>query len=623
MSHTETLTFKSELKQVLHLITHSLYSHQEIFLRELLSNASDAIDRIRFNSLENAALLEGDQDWKIRLTVDKEQRTLTLSDNGIGMTREEVIENLGTIAKSGTKSFLERLAKADAASRPELIGQFGVGFYSAFMVADKVTVTTRAAGATEAVQWISDGQEAYTLETATREGRGTDVVLHLKEDKTEFCDPWRLRQIVKQFSDFIEHPIVMASEAKEGEAKDETLNSQKALWLRSKTDITEEEHHAFYRQISGDYEEPAKVIHIQAEGTPSFKALLYLPKRKSFDLQFGEVKAGPKLYINRVLIQDPCEALLPSWLRFVKGVVDCPDLPLNVSRETLQQNPLLERIQRNLVRHILKAMEEMKSEAAEAYAEFWKELGAIVKEGLLREFDRKEAIADLVLFESLNTEIGKTTTLAAYVEAMPKEQEAIYYVSGEDRNALAASPVLEAFKTLGWDVLLLTDPVDPFVFPGLDTLKEKPLKRADQHAPEAPKAQKDALETATKTFQSLLDAFKAKLPMVKDVRLTSRLRESAACLVSEGPAPDPRMEQLLARMGQSAGPSPRVLELNPEHAAVKAVLDLHHFHPEDVRLDAYARLFHGQALLAEGSRLEDPAAFTAALNTLLEKDAKA
>ncbi len=615
---TETLTFKSELKQVLHLITHSLYSHQAIFLRELLSNASDAIDRIRFNSLENADLLEGDQDWKIRLAIDKEARTLTLSDNGIGMTRDEVIENLGTIARSGTKAFLERLAQADAKSRPELIGQFGVGFYSAFMVADQVSVTTRAAGSTEAVKWVSDGQEAYTLDATTRAGRGTDVTLHLKEDKEEFLDPWRLRQIVKQFSDFIEHPIVMAGEGGE----DETLNSQKALWLRSKSDITEEEHHAFYRQISGDWEAPARVIHIQAEGTPSFKALLYLPKRKSFELQFGDVKAGPKLYINRVLIQDPCEALLPTWLRFVKGVVDCPDLPLNVSRETLQQNPLLERIQRNLVRHILKAMEELKQDAGEAYADFWRELGSLVKEGLLREFERKEAIADLCLFESLNTEAGKTTTLAAYVEAMPEAQEAIYYLTGEDRAALAAAPVLEAFKALSWDVLLLTDPVDPFVFPGLDQLKEKPLKRADQHAPEAPKAQQEALEAASQTFRGLLEAFKAKLPGLKDVRLTSRLRDSASCLVSEGAAPDPRMEQLLARLGQGSGPSPRVLELNPEHAAVRAVLELHHKHPEDPRLEAYAKLFHGQALLAEGSRIEDPAAFTRALNTILEKDAR-
>lgn len=618
MSHPESHTFKSELKQVLHLITHSLYSHQEIFLRELLSNASDAIDRIRFNSLENAALMEGNQDWQIRMSVDKDQRTLTLSDNGIGMTRQEVIENLGTIAKSGTRAFLERLAHAETGSRPELIGQFGVGFYSAFMVADKVTVTTRAAGETEAVRWESDGQESYQLEPAIRTARGTDVVLHLKEDKAEFLDAWRLRQIVKQFSDFIEHPIVMAND----KGEDETLNSRKALWLRSKADITEEEHQAFYRQISGDYEEPAKVIHIQAEGNPSFRALLYLPKRKAFDLQFGEAKAGPKLYINRVLIQDPCEALLPTWLRFMKGVVDCPDLPLNVSRETLQQNPLLERIQRNLVRHVLKALEEMKQEASDVYAEFWKELGSILKEGLLREFDRKEAIADLVLFESLNTEPGKTTTLAAYVEAMPNEQEAIYYMTGEDRNALAASPVLETFKTLHWDVLLLTDPVDPFVFPGLDTLKEKPLKRADQHAPEAPKEQKDALETATKAFSALLDSFKAKLPAVKDVRLTSRLKESASCLVSEGPAPDPRMEQLLARLGQGTGATPRVLELNPDHAAVKAVFELHRKQPDDPRLDAYARLFHGQALLAEGSRLENPAAFTASLNTLLEKDAR-
>ena len=619
----ETMNFKSELKQVLHLITHSLYSHKEIFLRELLSNASDAIDRIRFNSLENEALLDNDRDWAIRIAVDRDAATLTVSDNGLGMDREAIIEHLGTIAKSGTRAFLERLKAADAATRPELIGQFGVGFYSAFMVADRVTVLSRAAGSAEAVRWESDGQGEFTVAPAERPGRGTDVILHLKAEEKEFLESWRLRGLVKQFSDYLEHPIVMAMEKKEGDQttlQDETLNSRKALWLRSKAEVTEEEHHTFYRQISGDFEDPLKVIHVQAEGTPSFRALLYLPKRKSMDLQFGDAKAGPRLYINRVLIQDPCEALLPTWLRFVKGVVDCPDLPLNVSREMLQQNPLLEKIQKNLVKQVLKALEGLKAEQRETYAEFFRELGQILKEGLGRDWERREAIADLLLFDHLKGEVGKAITLSEYTEAMPADQKEIYHLAGEDRMALAHAPSLEAFKAKDWDVLLLTDPIDPFVIPGLPEFKGKPLKAADRHAPELPEADKQKAEAAAGAYRPLLDFFKGKLTTLKDIRLSSRLKESAACLVSAEDAMDPRMEQLLARLGQGHGPSPRVLELNPDHPTVQALLAKIQTDPTDPRLEAYAHLLLDQALIAEGSRPENPTAFLARINELVTKD---
>jgi len=625
MSTTETLNFKSELKQVLHLITHSLYSHKEIFLRELLSNASDAIDRVRFNSLENEALLEGDRDWGIRLSVDREAATLTVSDNGLGMDREAIIEHLGTIAKSGTRAFLERLKEAEATSRPELIGQFGVGFYSAFMVADKVTVISRAAGSAEAVRWESDGQGEFTVAPAERAGRGTDVILHLKADEKDFLETWRLRGLVKQFSDFIEHPIVMAVEKKAEDKttfEDETLNSQKALWLRSKAEITEEEYHAFYRQISNDFEAPLKVIHVQAEGTPSFRALLFIPRHKSMDLQFGDAKVGPRLYINRVLIQDPCEALLPAWLRFVKGVVDCPDLPLNVSRELLQQNPLLERIQKNLVKQVMKALEELKANERETYAEFFKELGQILKEGLGRDWERREAIADLLLFEHLKGEPGQVITLAEYVEAMLEAQKDIYHLAGEDRATLAHAPSLEAFKAQGWDVLLFTDPIDPFVIPGLPEYKGHALKAADRHAPELPEAEKEKAQAAAGEFKPLLELFKTQLTGLKDVRLSSRLKESAACLVAADDALDPHMEQLLARLGQGQGrgPSPRVLELNPEHPTVKALLARYQADPTDARLEGYAHLLHDQALIAEGSRPEDPAAFLARINELVAKE---
>ena len=625
----ETLNFKSELKQMLHLITHSLYSHKEVFLRELLSNASDAIDRARFNSLDNEALLEGDRDWRIRISADREAKTLTVSDNGLGMDREAIIEHLGTIAKSGTRAFMERLKAAEGAVKPELIGQFGVGFYSAFMVADKVTVISRAAGSKDAVRWESDGQGEFTVAPAERSGRGTDVILHLKADEQEFLEPWRLRGLVKQCSDFIEHPILMAVEKKSADKKegeqatleDETLNSRKALWLRSKAEITEEEYATFYKQVSGDFEEPLKVIHVQAEGTPSFRALLYIPKRRSMELQFGDVKAGPRLYINRVLVQDPCEALLPAWLRFVKGVVDCPDLPLNVSREMLQQNPLLERIQKNLVKQVLKALEELKAAQRETYGEFFKELGQILKEGLGRDWERREAIADLLLFEHLKGEAGKTITLAEYVEALPEGQKDIYHVAGEDRAALAHAPSLEAFKARGWDVLLLTDPIDPFVIPGLPEYKGHALKAADRHAPELPEEAKQKAEAAEGEFRPLVELFKAKLTGLKDVRLSSRLKESAACLVAAEDSMDPRMEQLLARLGQGVqGPSPRVLELNPEHPTVRALLARCKADPKDGRLEAYAHLLLDQALIAEGSRPEDPKAFLARINELAAKD---
>jgi molecular chaperone HtpG len=463
---------------------------------------------------------------------------------------------------------------------------------------------------------------------AERAGRGTDVILHLKADEKDFLETWRLRGLVKQFSDFLEHPILMAVEKKSDDKKDgdatpvedEVLNSRKALWLRSKAEITEEEYHAFYRQISGDFEEPLKVIHVQAEGTPSFRALLYLPKHKSMDLQFGDAKVGPRLYINRVLIQDPCEALLPAWLRFVKGVVDCPDLPLNVSRELLQQNPLLERIQKNLVKQVLKALEELKSEQRETYAEFFRELGQILKEGLGRDWERREAIADLLLFEHLKGEAGKVITLAEYVEAMLEAQKDIYHLAGEDRATLAHAPSLEAFKAQGWDVLLLTDPIDPFVIPGLPEYKGHALKAADRHAPELPEAEKEKAQAAAGEFKPLLEFFKAQLGGLKDVRLSSRLKESAACLVAADDAMDPRMEQILARLGQGQGPSPRVLELNPEHPTVKALLARYQADPADARLESYAHLLMDQALIAEGSRPEDPKAFLARINELARKD---
>ena len=624
--NVEKREFRSELRQILSIITHSLYSHKEIFLRELISNASDAIDKIRFNSLQNEALLEGNRDWKIKLVADKAAGTLTVSDNGVGMSHDAIIDNLGTIARSGTREFLDSLRQADAATRPELIGQFGVGFYSAFMVADQVTVVSRAAGEAAAVRWISDGLGEYTLEQAERPGRGTDVILHLKEEEKEFLEPWRLRAIVKQFSDFIEHPVVMDVEKGDKDAptvEEETLNSRKALWLRSRSDVTPEEHSAFYKQISGDFEEPLKAIHYAAEGALDFKALLYLPKHKSFELQFSEGKVGPKLYINRVQIMDHCEQLLPAYLRFVKGVVDCSDLPLNVSRELLQHNPMLEKIQKSLVKNVFQALEELRNSDYDGYVAFFRELGGILKEGLGRDWANREAIANLLIFESLRTEPGKYVTLAQYLEAMPSDQADIYYLTGEDRAALEHSPALEAFRHKGWDVLLLTEPIDEFVFPMLPDYKGKALKSADRHAPElAPEDQKKA-EEAGEAFKPLLALVHEKLAGLKEVRLSRRLKESAACLTVDEHAMGAHMERLMQKLGKAeGGPSPRILELNPEHPAVQGLLRLHAANPADPRIETHARLLHDQALLAEGSRLADPGDFARRINELLVKDAQ-
>jgi molecular chaperone HtpG len=619
----EKMEFRTELKQLLHIITHSLYSNKEIFLRELISNASDAINKIRFDSLQHEELLEGNKDWKIKVSVDKQAGTLTVSDNGIGMSRESAVENLGTIAKSGTRAFLEALKSKDVANRPDLIGQFGVGFYSAFMVADRVTVLSRQAGHAEGVKWESDGQGEFTVEAYNRPARGTDVILHLKKDEHDFLEPYRLRGIIRKFSDFIEYPVVMDVEKeKDGKkvVEEETINSRKAIWLRSKSENTPEEYNEFYRQISADYQPPAKVIHYSAEGTQEFKALLFIPAHKPLDMQFGDFAWGPRLYIQRVLIMEHCEALLPPYLRFVKGVVDSSDLPLNISRELLQENPLVERIRRNVTRSVLKALEEMKAEEFDRYVAFYKELGSILKEGPMRDHDNRERLADLFLFESLRTSAGQLTTLEKYVEAMPADQKEIYYLTGETREQIEHSPYLESFRARGQDVLLLTDPVDEFTIPALGAYKGKSFKAVDRVEPgEA------GVDAALKEkYAKLLAHLKEKLPEVSDVRLTARLKESASCLVAAEGSVSAHMERLLERMGKAdAAPAKRVLELNGTHPAVEAMRRLYEKDAADARVEAYTRLLYDEAVLAEGSRVRDPAALARRINDLLVRDAGA
>jgi molecular chaperone HtpG len=627
MATTETpiapqkMEFKTELKQLLDLIIHSLYTKKEIFLRELISNAADAIDKARFESLTNHDLLEGNSDWKIKLIADEKAGTLTVSDNGIGMSRESIVENLGTIARSGTRAFVENLRKANVQDRPELIGQFGVGFYASFMVADKVTVLSRMAGpVSDGVKWESDGQGEFTVEPYEKPTRGTDVILHLRDDAKEFLKPYRLREIVKQYSDFIDHPIVTDVEReKDGNktTEEETLNSRKAIWLRPKNEIKQEEYDEFYKQLARDYEGPLKTIHVAAEGTMEFRALMFIPSHRPMEWMMGPPpKSGLDLYVRRVLIQHQCEELIPPYLRFVRGVVDSADLPLNVSRETLQHNPLLAKIRSNLTNRVLKTLEEMKSSEYETYLKFYKEFSQVLKEGVGLDFSNRERLADLLLFESTKTEAGKFTTLEQYITGMTADQKEIFYLIGETRSLLENSPYLESMKAKGQDVLLLTDPVDEFVFSHLSEFKGKPLVAADKA--EAGTENTDEQKQKAEQFKTVLESLKKKLDDVKDVRLSHRLKESAAVLVADEHAPTAHMERLMHRMGQGDGRSfKRILELNPDHPAVTKMFKLFEQNAEDPKVESYGRLFLDQATIAEGSTIKDPAGFARRVNELI------
>jgi molecular chaperone HtpG len=616
----ETMQFKTELKQLLHLIIHSLYSHKDIFLRELISNASDAIDRIRFHGLTHADALEGNADWKIKLIPDEANRTLTISDNGIGMSKDTIVEHLGTIARSGTREFLDSLKAADAKDRPDLIGKFGVGFYASFMVADKVTVISRMAGKPEdAIKWESAGAGDFTIEPASKETRGTDVILHLREDSKEFLNPNRLHNLVKKYSDFVEHPIVMDVD-NDGKTIEDTINARKAIWLRNKSDISDEEYNEFYKHLSHDTHNPLTTIHYKAEGQMEFKALLYVPAAKPFDLLWGDSKKGLHLYIQRVFILDDCETLLPKYLRFVRGVVDSPDLPLNVSREILQQSAPLEKIKSNLTSKVLGTLDELKRKDFDKYVGFYNELGVFLKEGAYQDWENKKKLAELLLFESTKTDAGKFTTFADYVERMPGDQTEIYYLAGDSRDVLEQSPLLESFKAKSWEVLLLTDPADEFVIDGLHEYKGKHLKAIDKAGIE-PAAVGEDLK---KSLQPLLDYFKEKVNDIADARLTLRLKESAVCLVSDEHAMSASMERLMQRM-QRERPLPaskRILEVNPEHPLVQAMAQLLAKDRTDPRLDSHARLLYDQAVLLEGSKIKDPLAFAQRLNALLLTDAQ-
>ncbi|NLW35749.1 MAG: molecular chaperone HtpG [Syntrophorhabdus aromaticivorans] len=625
----EKMEFKTEVKQLLDLMIHSLYSHKEVFLRELVSNASDAIDRAKYESLTNQDIAENDGAWRIKIITDEAAGTLTVSDNGIGMTKDEAIQALGTIARSGTKEFLQALQQKEIKDNPELIGQFGVGFYSSFMVADKVTVISRKAGqnGNGGVKWESTGDGSFTVEDVDKAGKGTDVILHLNRDERKYLKEWEIKDIIRRYSDFIEHPIVMDVEReKQSEIdktqrvrikEEETLNSMKAIWLRDKGDIPEEEYNEFYKHIAHDFTNPAKVIHYKAEGTSEFAALLYIPGKAPFNILYKDYKMGPALYVRRVQIMDHCEELLPPYLRFVKGVVDSSDLPLNVSREILQNNRQIDLIKTNLTKKVLDTLADMKRDENDKYLEFYKEFGRVIKEGIHYDFARGEAIADLLLFPSTRTGESKLRTLQEYVEGMKDDQQEIYYAGGTSVTEILKSPYMEAFSEKDYEVLVMVDDIDDFIFSGFEYKgkKMKSILKGDIHLDK--KADADQ-EKVKKEFDRLIELIKDHLKdHIKDVRFSGRLTGSACCLVADEHDMDPQMEKLLKTMGQDVPAAKRILEINPNHPLFAAMNTVFEKDKNNPILKEFIQVLYDQALLLEGSKPKDPGAFTRIVTTLM------
>ena len=631
----EKLEFKTEVKELLDLMIHSLYSHKEIFLRELISNASDAIDKARFESLTNRDITANTGEWKIKIIVDKAAGTLTVRDNGIGMTRDEVIAELGTIAHSGTKDFLRALQSKELKDKPELIGQFGVGFYSSFMVSDKVTVVTRKATETakKAVKWESIADGSFILEEAEKDAAGTDVILHLKAEDKNYLDEWEIRQVVTKYSDYIEHPVVMDVEREKEDpldktkkiraSEEETMNARKAIWLKDPSEISAAEHGDFYKHVSHDFGEPAKIIHYRAEGTSEFTALLYLPAKAPYGILYKDYKIGPMLYVKRVQIMDHCEQLIPEYLRFVRGVVDSSDLPLNVSREILQNNKHIEVIKKNITKKVLDTLADMKKSSYDAYVGFHQEFGRVLKEGIHFDFSRKEQIADLLLFPSTKTESGKYTTFEEYLKNMPIAQSEIYYITGKPDENVMQSPYLEAFREKGYEVMIMTDDIDDFIMLDLKEYKGKKIKSVVKGDISLDAADGKDKEQSKEKFGKLLGRIKDQLKdEVKDVRLSGRLKDSACCLVSDEGGLDPQMEKLLKSMGQDVPSQKRVLEINPSHQVFEAMNGLLDKGGKDELLKEYIELLYNQALLLEGSKLKDPAAFARSIAKLMFENVK-
>ena len=624
----ETLGFQTEVKQLLKLMIHSLYSNKEIFLRELVSNASDAADKLRFEGLNNAALFENDPELKIRISVDSDAKTLTISDNGIGMSRDEVIANIGTIAKSGTKAFFEQLSGDDKRDA-NLIGQFGVGFYSAFIVADKVTLTTRRAGtaANEGVCWESAGEGDFTLEQVEKAGRGTEIVLHLKEGNEDFLNDWSLKRIVRTYSDHISIPIEMKKGNGYGENGEvivsddfEVVNEASALWARSKSDITEDQYKEFYKHVAHDFTDPLAWSHARVEGRQEYTELLYIPSRAPFDMWDRDRKQGVKLYVRRVFIMEDSNKLMPQYLRFVRGVIDSNDLPLNVSREILQESKDIDAIRAGCVKKVLGLLDDLAANDQDKYADFWKEFGQVLKEGVGEDFANKERIAKLLRFVSTSSEGDvPAVSLTDYVGRMKEGQDKIYYITADTLSAARNSPHLEVFKKKGVEVLLLTDRVDEWVTGSLAEFDGKKLQSVAKGTldlgaleDEADKEAQKQVEEAAKPVVELVQ--KALSSRVKEVRATARLTDSPACLVVGEQDMSAHLERMLKAAGQPVpeGAKP-TLEINPEHVLVKRLAA----ESDDTRREDLAHVLYDQALLAEGGKLEDPAAFVKRINKLM------
>ncbi len=629
----QTCGFQAEVGQLLHLVTHALYSNREIFLRELVSNASDALDKLRFLSVSEPAYLENDTELGIHIEIDEEAKTLTLRDNGIGMDRDEIIAHLGTIAKSGTKEFLKVLS-AQQSKENLLIGQFGVGFYSSFIVADKVSVRSRKAGlaAETGVEWQSTGESDFSVETITKASRGTEVILHLKEDAAEFLDNWRLKNLIRKYSDHISFPIWMQKEAEpqsdeeEAEDKDsnisdatvfETVNRAEALWTLPKSKISDEEYTEFYKHISHDFSDPLAWVHNKVEGKLEYSSLLYIPKNPPFDLYQREASKGLKLYVKRVFIMDDAEQLLPLYLRFVKGVIDSNDLPLNVSRELLQNNAVIESLRSATTRRVLDTLEKMSKEQADKYAEFWQSFGPALKEGIAEDFANKDKIAALLRFETTQSEGKSTVSLADYIARMKDKQDKIYYVTADSAAAARHSPQLEIFKQKNIEVLLLSDRVDEWLVVHLSEFDGKSLQSIAKGMLDldtfANEEEKKAHEQVVAELKPLAEAVKDALgDAVKEVRISHRLTDSPACVVADDNDLGGHVQRLLKAAGQAMPESKPILELNPNHPIVKQ-LDQN---KGTEQFKQWSQILLSQAILAEGAPLVDPATFVSQLNDL-------
>ncbi len=624
----ETRGFQSEVRQLLHLMIHSLYSNKEIFLRELISNASDASDKLRFQALSNPELYDGDAELGVKLSFDSEKNTLMLSDNGIGMSRDDVIEHLGTIAKSGTAEFFSKLSD-DQSKDSQLIGQFGVGFYSAFIVADAVTVRTRGAGlaADQAVQWHSTGEGEYTIETIEKDSRGTDIILHMREEGKEFLSEWRLREVIGKYSDHISIPVSILTKKRDEEGNEteetqwEQVNKAQALWTRNKSDISEEEYQEFYKHVSHDFSDPLTWSHNRVEGKNDYTSLLYIPSKAPWDMMNREHKSGLKLYVQRVFIMDDAEQFMPSYLRFVKGLIDSNDLPLNVSREILQDNKVTQSLRSACTKRVLTMLERMAKNDEEKYLQFWKEFGLVMKEGPAEDMPNKEKVAGLLRYASTETETAEQTVgLAAYVERMKEGQDKIYYLTADSYNAAKSSPHLEQFKAKGIEVILMYDRIDEWLMNYLTEFDGKQFQSItkagldlSQYDDEGDKEKQKETE---EEFKSVVERTKEYLgERVKEVRTTFKLSSTPAVVVTDDFEMGTQMAKLLEAAGQAAPEVKYILEINPEHALVKRMAD----EADEVAFGRWVEVLLGQAMLAERGSMADPSSFVQAVNELLGK----